>query len=113
MIHLKRFETFNIQDMMTIPTSITKGNQYTKDSSNNFIQLLQPYYNYIKSLTIITDLTQITFEKLDNYVGFSFIMYYNKIMILSDKKQVHILINNSLILLKDPNEMSKIIESEI
>lgn len=112
MTHLKTYELFNVQDIMSIPTSITGGNVYIKTPKNEYITTLQPYYDYIKTLTTIKDLSDIIYEKIENYVGFSFILLYMKIMILSDKKNVHILINDSLIPLDNTDEILKIIESE-
>lgn len=134
MIYLKKYEDFNVQDMMsyptklpktreiskepnvqdmmTIKTNITNGNEYVEDPNNDFTIILQPYYDFIKTLTGIKDLSQITYEKLDDYVGFSFVAYYIKVMILSDKENVHILINNDLIPLENPEEILKILESE-
>jgi hypothetical protein len=111
-------EKFNVQDMMSIPTSIKKGNSYDEDPNNNYISLLQPYYDQIKSFTMaknglgIKDISQITHEILDKYVGFSFVTHYTKVMIVSDKKQVFMLINQELIPLEGPGEIIKIIESE-
>jgi hypothetical protein len=112
MIYLQTYEKFNVQDIMSYPTSIKNGNIYIEDDTKDYIKTLQPYYNHIKTLTNISDLTDITHEVLDDYIGFSFIMFYMKIMILSDKHTVHILINESLIPLDDTTEMLKIIESE-
>lgn len=112
MIHLKKYEEFNVQDIMSIPTSITRGNEYFKNTDDDFIEILQPYYNVIKSSKVIKDLSPITYEILDNYVGFSFIVYYTKVMILSDKEKAYILINNNLIPLKNTVEMAKILENE-
>jgi len=104
---------YNAQDTMSIPTSITKGNLYQDDDSDNdYIKILQPYYDYLKSLTGIKDLTEITHEQLDKYVGFSFVAYYLKVMIVSDREQVHMLVNNELIPLEEPKEIIKILESE-
>jgi hypothetical protein len=111
-ISIKKFEDYNVQDMMSIPTSITRGNEYTEDPLGDYTTSLQPYYDFIKSLTGIKDLSQITHEQLDQYVGFSFVAYYLKVMILSDKNNVHMLINKDLIPLESPNEIIKILESE-
>ena len=112
MKHLKKFEEYNVQDMMSIPTAITKGNEYDEEPNSDFINELKPYYDFIKSLTGIKDLTQITYEQLEHFVGFSFVAYYIKVMILSDKEKVHMLINNELLPLDDPEEILKILESE-
>ena len=108
MRYLLKYENYNVQDMMSIPTIITKD-----DSFSDYIPTLKSYYDFIKSLTGIKDLTQITDEEVDNYVGFSFVAYYQKIMILSDTEKVYVLINNELIKLEEPKEILKIIESEI
>lgn len=112
MNYLVTFEKYNVQDMMTIPTTISKGNSYEEDTNTDYVDSLQPYYDFIKSLTGIKDCTQITYEQLDDYIGFSFVAYYVKVMILSDKKEVHILINNELLPLTSPQEIMKILESE-
>ena len=102
----------NVQDMMTIPTQITKqGNKY-EDVFTDFVPSLQPFYEFIRSLRGIKDLTNITYEQLDNYAGFSFVAYYARIMILSDKKDVYILISGSLIPIDEPTEIIKILENE-
>ncbi len=111
-------EKFNAQDMMSIPTSIKNGNTYDEDPNRDYVTILQPYYTHIKSLTSVSsglgikDISQITHEKLDKYVGFSFVALYSKIMIVSDKDKVYMLINQELIPLEDPGEIIKIIESE-
>lgn len=104
MKYLKSYET-HAQDMMSIPTSI----------NNKMIQYetkLNPYYNFIKALRGISNLTPITYEQVDNLYGFSFIAYYNKVMILTDKISVNVLINEQLIPITKPLEIIKIIESE-
>lgn len=105
---IKKFEEYNVQDMMSIPTSITKG----QEPDSGYIQSLQPYYDFIKALTGIKDLSQITYEQVDQYTGFSFVAYFIKVMILSDKENVHMLINKDLIPLEEPSEIIKILESE-
>jgi len=107
MKYLTTFENYNVQDMMSIPTSITKN-----DPDTDYIKTLKPYYDFMRTLTGIKELTDITYEQLDQYVGFSFVAYYMKVMILSDKKTVHILINNELLPLEEPKEILKILESE-
>ena len=107
MKYLTTFENYNIQDMMSIPTSITKN-----DTDTDYIKSLKPYYDFMRTLTGVKNLTDITHEQLDQYVGFSFVAYYMKVMILSDKETVHILINNELLPLDEPKEILKILESE-
>lgn len=126
MTYLKKFEVF-AQDMMSIPTKIKpKGFTIGKNDAQDMMslsttitdkmleyeKLLQPYYNYIKKIKWISKLSPITYEQVDELFGFSFIINYNKIMILTDKISVYILINEQLIPLMNPSEIIKIIESE-
>jgi hypothetical protein len=125
MKYLVKFETFNVQDTMAIPTTMKikysdkEQAQDTMsiptsitDKTSEFEKKLQPYYNHVKSLRGIKGLTPICYEELDNMVGFSFIAYYNKVMILTNKKDVSILINEQLIPIVNPLEIVKILESE-
>lgn len=123
MKYLTTYELFNAQDIMSIPTSVTKpvlkpivdttGSMgIEKVNVDAFKNKLTPYYEYIKKLRGVTDLTPITYEHMDNYFGFSFTANYNEIMILTDKKDVYILINDQLIPLVNPLEIIKIIQSE-
>lgn len=95
----------NVQDMTTIPTSIT-------DKTSEYEKKLKPFYDNVKSLRGIKGLTPICYEQIENLIGFSFVAYYNKVMILTDKKDVSILINEQLIPIVNPLEIIKIIESE-
>jgi len=110
---ITKFEkyTMNAQDMMSIPTSVTKG----KDPLADYMTMLKPYYDYVKSASLIgkKDLTQITDEEIDDYIGFSFIAYYMKIMIVTDLSNVCVLINNQLIPMDNPAELQKILDSEV
>ncbi|NPV13284.1 MAG: hypothetical protein HPY57_16105 [Ignavibacteria bacterium] len=126
MKYLKKIEAF-AQDMMSISTSI-KPNSFTtgKNNAQNMMsipttitdkmalyeKLLQPYYVYLKTIKGISNLSPITYEQVDDFFGFSFIVNYNKIMILTDKISVYILINEQFIPITKPLEIIKIIESE-
>jgi len=128
MEHIKNFEDFNVQDMMSIPTSLNVNGSETPQKTNvqdmmsiptnitkmedEYTELLKPYYDYMKTVTTIKDLSNITFEKMDEYVGFSFVVYYMKVMILSDKSGVYILINGDLIPMNEPLEITDILENE-
>lgn len=100
-----KYSSNNVQDVMSIPTSIN-------DKMIQYETKLNPYYNFIKALRGISNLTPITYEQVDNLYGFSFIAYYNKVMILTDKISVNVLINEQLIPITKPLEIIKIIESE-
>jgi hypothetical protein len=120
MKYLTTYELFNAQDIMSMPTSISKlsvqpeihADGIPTNITDNFKNKLMPYYMYIKTLKGVTDLTPITYEHMDNYFGFSFTANYNEIFILTDKKDVFILINEQLIPIASPKEIIKIIESE-
>lgn len=108
MKYLLRYENYNVQDMMSIPTNITNGDMFS-----DYIPTLKPYYDYMISLTGMKQLTNITDEEVDDYVGFSFINNYQRVMILSDKEKVYMLINKELIPLDQPNEIIEIMNSEL
>jgi len=109
---ITKFEQYNAQDMMSIPTSITKG----KDPLANYITKLKPYYDYVKAEMgfdpTIKDISQITDDEIDSYIGFSFIAYYAKVYIVTDLTDVSVLINKQLIPLEGPSEIMKIIDAE-
>jgi len=94
-----------VQDTSSISTTIT-------DKMINYEKKLDLYYKYIKTLKGISNLSPITYEQVDDFFGFSFVANYNKIMILTDKVSVYILINEQLMPITNPLEIVKIIESE-
>ena len=120
MKHLQKYEDFNVQDVMAYHTSLTKLNDRDMMSTptsviktdDEIITLLKPFYDFMITITEISDLTEITHEELDEYVGFSFIVYYMKVMILSDKDKVFMLIDGDLIPINEPKDILDIIEKE-
>ena len=78
MKYLKSYEVY-AQDMMAIPTNI----------SDNMVQIkekLQPYYDYIKKRNLLfKNVSMIDYEQIDKYYGFSFLAFYTKIYILTDR----------------------------
>lgn len=105
MKYLKSYEVY-AQDMMAIPTNI----------SDNMVQIkekLQPYYDYIKKRNLLfKNVSMIDYEQIDKYYGFSFLAFYTKIYILTDKKDIFILVNEQLIPMTSTSEIIKILESE-
>lgn len=115
MVTIKRFEQYNAQDMMSIPTMVTKNinNISEIDPLTKYSNKLLPYYNRVRTLIDIKDISQITKEQIDKYVGFSFTLYFNRIFIVTDMENIYILINKNLIPLKNPNEIEKVIDGEL
>jgi hypothetical protein len=115
MVTIKRFEQYNAQDMMTIPTMVTKNinNVSETDPLTKYSNKLLPYYNQVRTLIDIKDISQITKEQIDKYIGFSFTLYFTRIFIVTDMNKNYILINKNLIPLENPNEIKKIIEGEL
>ena len=97
-------ESINVQDIMSFPTFVTRTEKYKN--------ILQPYYDIVKSNSDIEDLTNILDEKIDDRIGFSFIMNYEKIYIIADNKP-NLLINHHLLPLNNPDDLFDIIIGEL
>jgi len=94
----------NVQDIMSYPTFITKIDK----------NMINKYYNEIKSIKNISKLSGMFDEQIDDKIGFSFILYREKIYILLDNSDnIHLLINNQLIPINNDDNIEKIILSEL
>jgi hypothetical protein len=121
---IKKFENYNIQDMMSIPTSLI--NQSNNKKINNklndeidpldeeyYIEKLYPYYNFIKKIKQANCISQITYEMYDDFIGFLFFIYDNPYEILFCKKdnKIYLKKDEDFLEIKNSSDILKIINT--
>lgn len=107
-------ETINVQDIMTFPTFINKEKKHKEKINDNFMKILEPFYNKVKETKNVKRLTNITEEHIENHIGFSFIYNYNKLYVLTDfNMNVFLLLDRELLKIEDSDDIMKIIENEL
>ena len=98
-------ESVNVQDIMSFPTYLKKFEL--------FRDKVFYYYEEIKKIKEISYISPILNEKIDNLIGFSFLVFNEKIFIMTDMKNVYMLINKHLIPLNKTDNLFNIIQNEL
>lgn len=128
-MYFENFKQKQAQDILSLPTTLKKPKYYIKRNDNvqdtssistpvtdkMFIyeNKLQPYYDYIRKIKGIYNLSPITYEEVEKLIGFSFLADNNKVMILTDGESIYLLIKDQVIPVSNPIEMMDVIISEI